>query len=255
MVWRFLSRPFAKEPPFFKLVQDFDVVIMKHCYPASDVIEDAGRPDPSSPSQSSENYKAIYRLLREKFDQYPDTLLIVWTLPPRHRLFEPLRGDKHANAARATEYSNWLKKEYLTERGCHPNISIWDFREIVMNPNTNFLKYEYECNHNRPDSHPNNTANNDSGPQFAQFIVDTIANSYSSAKVEKGVKIVFLHHSTGFNVYKYPDLGIAAFINKYNATTGTNYLISHKWYPSEGNMPVHYYQRWLAPVGIESQHP
>jgi len=246
MVWRLLSGIVIKEPRFLKLVQDYDVVIMKHCYPASDVLEDTGRPDPSSPRQRLENYKAIYRLLRDKFDKHPDTLFIVWTLPPRHRLFEPPHGDKDANAARATEFSNWLKKEFLTEGGGHPNIYIWDFREIMMDPNTNFLKYEYESSHDSSDSHPNKVANSNAGPQFARFIVDSIANFYGSSKVGQGAKIVFLHHSTGLNVYKYPDPGVPAWFDKYNATNGTSHLISHNWYPSDGNMPVHYYRRWLA---------
>ncbi len=235
-----------QEARFSDLVADYDVVIMKHCFPASDVLEDIGRLDSSSPRQSLENYRAIYRLLRDKFDENPDTLFIIWTLPPRHRLFEPSDGDKDANAARATAFSNWLKGDFLTEGGSHPNIYIWDFRDLVMDPDTNFLRYEYELSHSRSDSHPNKLANNETGPQLARFIVDSMANFYGSGKVGRGAKIVFLHHSTGLNVYEYPDSGVPAWFDKYNATSGVNHLISHKWYPSDGNMPVHYYHSWLT---------
>ena len=37
-----------QEAQLSDLVADYDVVIMKHCYPASDVLEDVGRTDPSS---------------------------------------------------------------------------------------------------------------------------------------------------------------------------------------------------------------
>jgi hypothetical protein len=234
------------EVQFSELAQDYDVVIMKHCYPASDVLDDTGLASPSSPRQSLENYKAVYRLLRDRFDQNPDTLFIIWTLPPLHRLSEPSEGDKDANASRATEFSNWFKDDYLAEEGFHPNIYIWDFRGLVMNPNTNFLRYEYESNHDSSDSHPNKLANNHAGPQFAQFIVDSIADFYDSNIVGEKARIVFLHHSTGRNVYEYTDLGVPAWIDKYNKSNGVNNLITSIWYPSDGNMPVHYYRSWLT---------
>ena len=174
---------------------------MKHCSPASDILKDIGKPDLSSSRKSLENYQAIYRLLRDEFDKHEDTLFIIWTLPPRHRLFEHLCGNKVKNAARATEFSKWLKTTFLTELKSHPNIYIWDFREIVMDPDTNFLKYEYESEHNIPDSHPNNTANNNAGPQFAEFIVDSIANFYGNSRIRSGAGIIFLHHSVGLSFY------------------------------------------------------
>jgi len=235
-----------QEMRFSDLVADYDIVIMKHCYPASDVLEDVGRPDSSSPRQSLENYKAIYRLLRDKFSGNPDTLFIVWTLPPRHRLFEPSDGDKDANAARATAFSNWLKGDFLAEGGPNNNIYVWDFRELVMDPDTNFLRYEYELGHSASDSHPNKVANNEAGPQFAQFIVDSIADFAGSRPLGQGARIAFLCHSTGQGVYEYSDLGVHAWFDEYNATNGTNHLINEHWYPSGDNMPVDYYRCWLS---------
>jgi hypothetical protein len=233
------------EPRFSDLVADNDVVIMKHCFPASDILEDIGKADPASPRQSLENYKVIYRRLRDMFDIYPNKLFIIWTLPPRHRLFELSDGSKEVNAARATKFSNWLNGDFINDGGYHPNIYIWDFRALVMDPNTNFLKYEYESSHHSPDSHPNRLANSEVSPRFAQYIVDAIGKYYGRGQVEHGRKIVFLHHSTGLNIYRYPPPGIAAWFDQYNTTRGTDYLISHQWYPRDGNMPVHYYRNWL----------
>ena len=239
--WPCSSRywPFSSDDSLADLVKDYDVVIMKHCYPASDILEDTGDPDPSSSRQSIENYKAVYRLLRDEFDNNPDTLFIVWTLPPRHQL----DGDSD-EAARATEFSEWLKTEWLEEDGgTHSNIYVWDFREIVMDPETNFLKYEYERDHSEGDSHPNSAANNVAGPLFAQFIVDSIEES---DVVGDDAEIIFLHHSTGGNVYDYPALGVSDWLDEHNSANGTDLDISEEWYPSDGNMPVHYYDVWLA---------
>lgn len=114
-----------------------------------------------------------------------------------------------------------------------------------MDPNTNFLKYEYESDQSSSDSHPNKLANNETGPQFSKFIVDSTTSFCGSNEVKREVKIIFLHHSTGLNVYRYPAQGIPAWFKKYNATGKTVYAISHEWYPQADNMPVHYYRSWL----------
>ncbi|MFC1944900.1 hypothetical protein ACFLX5_05425 [Chloroflexota bacterium] len=235
----------VKDTALIEMVENYDVVIVKHCYPASDVLEDIGIVDPSLPRQSLENYREVYRLLREEFDKHPDTLLIVWTLPPQHRLYQPSEGDRNEDAARATLFSNWLKTEFLAERGPHPNIRVWNFRGIDMYPNTNFLKYEYEVSHNRADSHPN-TANNEAGPRFVRFIVDSIVDFVGGIEAGMSAKVVFLHHSTEGNVYEYPELGRTRWFEDYNDAHRTEFKITELWYPSEGNMPVHCYRPWLA---------
>ncbi len=231
---------FANDKSLDELADDYGVVIMKHCYPSSNILRDTGNTDPTSERRSIENYKSVYRSLRAEFNKYPDTIFILWTLPPLHRL-----ASEPDNAARATEFSEWMTTDFLTESGQTPNIYVWDFRKIVMDPETNFLKYEYEKEHENRDSHPNEAANNAAGPQFAQFIVDSIESFNSRAETTHSKKIVFLHHSTGRNVYNYPDQGIPEWINDYNETNKTKYKISEIWYPSTGNMPVHYYKSWL----------
>jgi hypothetical protein len=226
-----------------ELTAEYDVIIMKHCFPSSDVLEDIGNAEPSFSRQSLENYMTVYRKLREQFDRHPDNLFIVWTLPPRHRLFEPKEGNKDENAARATAFSDWLKAEYPLEDGMHPNICVWDFRSLMTEKGNNFLKQEYEINHRRPDSHPNKLANNTSGPELAKFLVNSLTDFYGNSR--KGFKIVFLHHSTGYNVFQYPSQGLKSWLDEYNTSYGTNHYISEKWYPGAGNMPVHYYQKWI----------
>jgi hypothetical protein len=242
-----------RELRFYELVTHYDVVIMKHCYPASDVLEDIGRIDLSSTRQSLENYQTIYRLLRDKFDEHPDNLFILWTPPPRHRLYQPAEGMKDDNAARATTFAHWLKQDFLAEGGIHSNISVWDFRDLVIDPWTNFLKYEYELSHDNSDSHPNKFANNEAGPRFAQFIVDAVTGFYGGDRIRREIKIVLLHHSVGYNVYRYPNRGIPDWFARYKTAGGMVYSISHKWYPTNDNMPVHYYRSWIQdqPTGMK----
>lgn len=174
------------------MAADYDVIIFKHCYPASDVLADTGNPSVSSDRKSLENYKAQYRVLRDLMDTYPNTIFIIWTLPPRHRL-----ATNTENAARAAQFVDWVKNGFLIESGgVHPNIFVFDFWGIVaeQNPNPqnglfNCLKYEYERDHYDSDSHPNTEANEVAGPLFAERIVNVIEsfqknNSSSSASVD-----------------------------------------------------------------------
>ena len=161
------------------LVQNYDVIIYKHCYPGSDILADTGSPDISSDRKSLENYKLQYRALRDLMDKYPDTIFILWTLPPRRE-----SETNAANAARATQFSEWVKNEFLTEDGkSHPNIYIFDYRSITVGPD-NFLADEYVGDSS---SHPNDAGNNAAGPLFAQFIVDSIYDFVNNKSASRNV--------------------------------------------------------------------
>ena len=159
------------------MAADHDVIIFKHCYPGSDIFAGTGAASVSSSRKTLKNYKLQYRALRGLMDDFPDTIFIVWTLAPRHRL-----ATNADNAARAAEFVNWVKNDFLTEDGqAHPNIFIFDFWGIVAeqksNPENgaiNCLKYEYERSHSDSDSHPNTLANETAGPIFAERIVNVI---------------------------------------------------------------------------------
>jgi len=169
------------------LTQNYDTIIFKHCFPGADVLADTGSPDVSSSRKSLENYKAQYRALRREFDKYPNNLFIAWTLVPRHRL-----ATNAENAARAKQFVDWVKNEWLTEDGqSHPNIKVFDFwgyaAESNENPErgqVNTLKYEYERSHSSSDSHPNTLANETIGPIFAQAVIDYMRDFFSEESYE-----------------------------------------------------------------------
>ncbi|MFH1188670.1 MAG: hypothetical protein V1652_02365 [bacterium] len=149
------------------LTAEYDVIIFKHCFPGSVILEDSGNPSISSSRKSLENYKLQYRALRDLMDSYPHNTFIIWTLVPLHRL-----ATNAENAARAKQFVDWVKNDFLQEDGeKHSNIHIFDFWGLTAGTD-NYLKYDYEKSHTNNDSHPNNRANQYSGPIFAQAIVD-----------------------------------------------------------------------------------
>lgn len=162
------------------LTEDFDIIIMKHCYPGADILEDTGAPGVESSRKSLENYKLQYRALRAKFQEFPDNDFVIWTLVPRHRL----DANSPANAGRAKEFVDWVKNDWLTEEGkAYSNIHIFDYFSLaaemdqsVALPRVPYcLKYEYEKSHYEDDSHPNLLASEEIGPHFYRFLVD-VAN-------------------------------------------------------------------------------
>jgi len=165
------------------ILQNYDVVVFKHCFPGAAIVADDGNPAIGSSAKTLANYKLQYRALRGLMDQYSQKKFIVWTLAPLHRL------DTNAeNAGRAGEFVNWVKTSWLTEDGkSHPNIYIFNFFGLTaelsatpVNGKVNCLKYNYEISHTDIDSHPNSFANQTVGPVFAQFIVNTIRNQFTT---------------------------------------------------------------------------
>ncbi|MDP2812134.1 MAG: hypothetical protein Q8O32_00380, partial [bacterium] len=159
------------------LASKYDLISFKNSYEASDVLPDIGGSSAAvnSTRKSLENYKLQYRALRDLLDQYPNDIFVVWTLPPRHHLHVP-GSDTTAlsNASRATEFSNWLKSEWLTEDSkAHDNIFVFDFRSYLIDEK-NYLKFDYESTHTWSESHPNKVANELVAPILSEFLLNTI---------------------------------------------------------------------------------
>ncbi len=71
------------------------------------------------------------------------------------------------------------------------------------------------------------------------------------AKTEEGgVRILFLHHSTGGVIW---DGGVAQWFDEYNAAHGTNYQIEERAYPDDpypwANYPYDYWNLWVDHAG------
>ncbi len=181
------------------MLERYDVVIFKHCFPGSNIVEDIATPSVSSQVKCLGNYKLQYRALRAKMDAFPNKKFIVWTLAPLHR-----SSTNEEKAQRAREFVNWVKNDWLTEDDQnHPNIFIFDFFNIVAENNenpqqgkVNCLKYEYEKNHNNSDSHPNEQANIVAGSAFANFIISVFQAQATTAPNNKTQTILSFNAST-----------------------------------------------------------
>ncbi len=173
------------------MTERYEIVIFKHCFPGADVLPDIPNPSVSSEVKCLANYKLQYRALRDKMANFPNNKFVVWTLAPRHRLYAPAQSA--ARAARAREFVNWVKNEWLTEDGeDHSNIFIFDFFNIVAesdpnppNGQVNCLKYDYERSHTGNDSHPNQLANEVAGEAFANFLINKVYGSALPIDINK----------------------------------------------------------------------
>jgi hypothetical protein len=160
--------------------EDYELIILKHCYPGAAIAEPDGNPDITSSKKTFENYKLQYRALRDKMDNMTSTKFMFWTLAPLHRL-----ATTPEQAQRANEFVEWVKNDFLTEDDKeHPNIYIFDFFGLVAEqsatPDTGIqycLKFDFEGSHTNKDSHPNGDANEYAGPFFARAIVNALADT------------------------------------------------------------------------------
>ncbi len=156
-----------------QLAADYQVVIFKNCFPVSDIGADTGSPDITSSRKSLENYTLQYSAVRDKLQEYPDTLFIFWTGAPLHRL-----ATTPEKAARARRFADWVKNE-MTAGGSYPNIRVFDYFDLTAGTD-NMLRYDYEKSHTGSDSHPNGQAAADVGPVFARFIITSAQDFFDT---------------------------------------------------------------------------
>ena len=137
------------------------VIIFKSCFPVSDIRSE----------EQLETYQQYYLSIRDVIAQHPDRLFIAMTPPP----LVP-ESTTPENAARAREFADWLVSDEY--RAGVPNLAVFDFFDALAeddpaSPEVNMLRAEY-----RPeavgDSHPNELANQEVGPQFADFIIAAV---------------------------------------------------------------------------------
>ena len=153
------TEPFKEEPTLEILTETYDVIILKHCFPVSYILEDKGEGDINSDKKTLTNYKLQYNALRKKIREFPDTKFIVWT---GAALVEKVTNAEEAK--RAQEFAEWVKSEWDEP---DDNIYIFDFRQIQTEGGL-YLKPEYAAS--STDSHPNTVLSK----KAAVSLVDTI---------------------------------------------------------------------------------
>ena len=139
----------------FSHLLEFDTLIIKSCFPNSSI---------GSDEQLAE-FKGYYQSIRDRMDQFPDKLLVVVTQPPQ----VPMNTNAD-EARRARDLASWLSSDEFL--GGHHNVRTFDFFGLLINPATNMLRTEYTSDPS--DAHPNQRANQTIGPQFVEFVVESI---------------------------------------------------------------------------------
>jgi hypothetical protein len=152
-----------EEPTLEMLTRSYDVIVFKHCFPVSRIMEDNGNPQIDSEEKRIENYKLQYNALKKKMHEFPDTKFIVWT--PTVCTKNKMTEDE---AKRTQSFYKWMINEW-DEKG--DNIYIWDFYKYE----TDGGLYLHEKNALGPDnSHPNKRFAGEVAPLFCNFIIDVI---------------------------------------------------------------------------------
>lgn len=157
------EKPYKREPTLEMISKRFDMVILKHCFPVSNISEGKERGSLGDPTKTLGNYKIHYNALKEKMLEFPDTKFLVWTGAAQVK-----DATTEEKAKRAAEFSRWVKEEW-DERG--DNIFIWDFRELETDGGL-YMKDEFAISSR--DSHPNESFSKSIYPLFSQRIVDVI---------------------------------------------------------------------------------
>jgi hypothetical protein len=73
------EKPYMEEPTLEMLTKEYQVIIFKHCFPASNIEADQDSADINSDVKTISNYKIQYLALRDKLHEFPDTKFILFT--------------------------------------------------------------------------------------------------------------------------------------------------------------------------------
>jgi hypothetical protein len=155
------DKPFMNVSTLEILTADYDVIVFKHCFSASNIMEDTGKPDIESENKRIENYKLHYNALKNKMYEFPKTKFIIWT--PAVHVKNLISVDE---AQRTHEFYKWIIDEW-DEKG--DNIYIWDFYKYETEGEL-FFNNAYAISVN--DSHPGKEFSARMAPILGMFIID-----------------------------------------------------------------------------------
>jgi hypothetical protein len=161
--------PYIEEPTLEILTQKYNVIILKHCFPVSNIIAETVRCDINSDIKTVSNYKLQYLALREKFHEFPTTKFILFTGAAQVKA-----NINNEEAKRAREFFTWVTNEWDVK---DDNIFIWDLYKL-QTEGDNYFKDEYAVSKN--DSHPNE--------QFSEKVSHLLFNRIIDVIEHQGMK-------------------------------------------------------------------
>ncbi len=154
---------YMEEPTLELLTKEYDVIIFKHCFPVSMILEDAGAPNIDSDEKRIENYKLQYNALKKKMHEFTNNKFVLWT--PAVLMKDRTNEEQ---AKRTNDFYKWIMNDW-DEKG--DNIFLWDFYKYETEGGL-YLKDEYAAGPG--DSHPSMEFASKLTPLFCQYIIDTI---------------------------------------------------------------------------------
>lgn len=156
---------FKDEPTLEILTQKYNVIIFKHCFPVSNILQDQDSVDINSNIKTLDNYKLQYEALKKKLHQFPNTKFILFT--GAAQVEAAITSDE---AVRAKQFFNWVVEEWDVE---NDNIFIWDLYSLQTEGGL-YFKDEYA--ESPADSHPNKEFAGRVVPLLFNKIIDVLEN-------------------------------------------------------------------------------
>lgn len=158
--------PFMEEPTLEMLTEDYQVIIFKHCFPASNILADQDSADINSDIKTISNYRLQYSALREKLHEFPETKFILFTGAAQVKSL--ISEDE---ALRAKEFFGWVTDQWDLPGD---NIYTWDFYSLQTEGGL-YFKDEYAAS--PKDSHPNDEFAGRVVKHLFNRIIDIIENN------------------------------------------------------------------------------
>ncbi len=160
------DKPYLEESTLEILTKKYNVIIFKHCYPVSNILDDLENPDVDSEIKTVSNYKLQYNELKKKMHSFPATKFIIWTPPPR--VASKTNFDE---AKRTREFYEWMINTWDEK---NDNIFIWDYYKLATEGGL-YLKPEYSAGINN--SHPGRAFSGKASRLFANRIIQVVNNT------------------------------------------------------------------------------
>jgi|WetSurMetagenome_2_1015567.scaffolds.fasta_scaffold140065_1 hypothetical protein len=166
------EKPYMEEPTLEMLTKEYQVIIFKHCFPASNIEADQDSADINSDVKTISNYKLQYLALRNKLHEFPNTKFILFTGAALVK--SAVTEDE---AKRAKEFFAWVVDEWDMP---DDNIYLWDFFNLETEGGL-YFKDEYAASANDP--HPNEEFAGEAVKLLFSRIIDVIENHGNGTKL------------------------------------------------------------------------
>ena len=167
--WYYWYKIFSNDTTdnIFSIIDENKIVIIKSCYPSSDVKSWGEASDTTNlKEQTVYNYKYLWRRIIDVMKKYPNNFFVIWTNAQSVKDYDSWAYNSHLFCTWAKDT---LAKGLDTEYGAFPkNIYVFDYFHKIVGDN-----YKMKAELAQSDNvHPNGAATDLIAPQFVKEIFD-----------------------------------------------------------------------------------